>query len=278
VVFSTAGSYTVSFTVTDADGDTVSGGTRTVTVESDYAVCPPSIQPIIQTTIIAGQCIDFSAIHSCGEAPIGNAPLTYTWNFGGGATNYSGLDPGCITYNTPGIYTVILTAADANGDTASGGTRTITVVPDLRPTASLNTPAANVSIVAGQSVSFSGTASGGNAPLTYQWNFGGGAGNSTVLNPGNVTFETAGTYTVTFTATDVDGDTVVGGTRTVTVAEDLIPTASVSAPAANDITIIAGQFVNFQGSASGGNAPLTDRKSTRLNSSHRLTSRMPSSA
>jgi len=39
-------------------------------------------------------------------------------------------------------------------------------------------------------------------PLTYLWDFGGGAINSTEEYPGDVVFSTAGTYTVTFTVTD----------------------------------------------------------------------------
>src|SRR6185369_8892938 len=61
-----------------------------------------------------------------------------------------------------------------------------------------------VTITAGQTVSFtgSGTDPDNNLPLTYAWNFGGGAASSTAQNPGAVTFANAGTFTVTFTVTD----------------------------------------------------------------------------
>ena len=76
--------------------------------------------------------------------------------------------------------------------------------PNHPPTATISSPASNMTIIAGQAVNFqgSGTDPDGNTPLTYQWNFGGGALNSTALSPGSVTFPTAGTYVVNFTVTD----------------------------------------------------------------------------
>ena len=72
------------------------------------------------------------------------------------------------------------------------------------PDGIIETPTGNVTIAAGESVNFtgSGTDPDNNLPLTYLWNFGGGATNSTAEDPGNVTFNTPGTYNVTFTVTD----------------------------------------------------------------------------
>src|SRR6185503_2807713 len=76
--------------------------------------------------------------------------------------------------------------------------------PNQAPNGVIDTPTANVTIAAGQSVSFTGTGSDpdNNLPLTFAWNFGGGATNSTVEDPGAVVFNTPGTYTVTFTVKD----------------------------------------------------------------------------
>ncbi|MBI3608695.1 MAG: PKD domain-containing protein [Nitrospirae bacterium] len=62
----------------------------------------------------------------------------------------------------------------------------------------------DVEITAGQSVYFAGTGTDpdGNVPLTSRWNFGGGAADQSVEDPGSVAFNTPGTYTVTFTVTD----------------------------------------------------------------------------
>jgi PKD repeat protein len=57
---------------------------------------------------------------------------------------------------------------------------------------------------AGAAVTFAGSASGGTAPLSYQWSFGDGASVSGSLTPSHV-YTTAGTYTVTLTVTASDG-------------------------------------------------------------------------
>jgi len=72
--------------------------------------------------------------------------------------------------------------------------------------AEITSPVGDVTIYAGESVDFQASASGGTGSFTYAWDFGGGATNVTVEDPGNVTFVTAGTYTVTFTATDTSGE------------------------------------------------------------------------
>lgn len=81
-------------------------------------------------------------------------------------------------------------------------------------------------------VQFSGSASGGQAPYFYSWNFGDGSNPTTLQNPGH-TFSAMGTYTVTLTVTDIDLETATD-TLTIAVSEALtvVPSASVmSGPA-----------------------------------------------
>lgn len=76
------------------------------------------------------------------------------------------------------------------------------------PNGVIGTPSSNVSVTKGQSVNFTatGTSPDGHVPLTYFWNFGGGAANSSQQNPGNVVFNTVGVFTVTLTVTDSQGN------------------------------------------------------------------------
>jgi len=76
-------------------------------------------------------------------------------------------------------------------------------------TAVIDTPAANVSILVGDSVSFTGHGADGREPYTYLWTFPGGTpGSSTEEDPAApVQFNTAGVYNVTLKATDADGRT-----------------------------------------------------------------------
>ncbi len=66
----------------------------------------------------------------------------------------------------------------------------------------------------GQSIQFTGFASGGTTPYTWAWAFGDG-GTATVQNPTH-TYTTAGTYTATLTVTDA-ASTTVTDTATVTI-------------------------------------------------------------
>ncbi len=76
------------------------------------------------------------------------------------------------------------------------------------PNGQISSPSGNVTLTKGQAVNFraSGTSPDGNVPLSYFWNFGGGAPNSSQQNPGNVVFNTVGVFTVTLTVTDSQGN------------------------------------------------------------------------
>ena len=256
-----AGTFTVRFTATDSQGlADPAPPTRVITVQPAVANQPPTTAitaPAADVSITPGQSVTFTGT---ATDPNGDT-LTVLWNFGDGATSTL-LAPGAHTYAAAGTYTVSFTATDSGGlSTLTPATRVITVQPaasNLPPTATITAPAADTSISAGQSVSFAGTASDPNAGDTVSvlWDFGDGS-TSTLLTPGAHTYATAGTYTVTLTATDNHGlAATTPATRTVTVASvavNLPPTATITAPAANS-TISAGQSVSFAGTASDPNA------------------------
>ncbi len=70
--------------------------------------------------------------------------------------------------------------------------------------ANIAIPSSDVTIWLGQSVAFSSivTELGGSKSLTYQWDFAGGAVNSTQADPGEVSFTVAGVYDVSLIVTD----------------------------------------------------------------------------
>jgi len=77
------------------------------------------------------------------------------------------------------------------------------------PTGTITSPAADVTINAGQSVSYSGSGTSPDGTITgYAWTFpGGNPSTSNLANPGSVTYSTPGTYTTTLTVTDSNGQT-----------------------------------------------------------------------
>jgi len=124
-------------------------------------------------------------------------------------------------------------------------------------TVNITSPSGDTTISGGQSVDFESSVSGGSSPYTYNWDFGGGATDSTEQNPGSIIFSTAGTYTVTLTVTDSSGNTAES-TVTVTVSTSTSGALSVSitSPSSNT-TILPGGSVNFQSTVSNGTSPYT---------------------
>ena len=102
--------YDVQLTVVDPYGDVVSASI-TITVVPD--LMPVVVLVANITTIIAGNAIDFvpTVTH-------GNAPLTWTWDFGDGSATVTTQGPvsHIFTNATGSPFVVHLTVTDANGD------------------------------------------------------------------------------------------------------------------------------------------------------------------
>ena len=133
----------------------------------------------------------------------------YTFDFGDGSPVQGPQAQATATHTyVKGNWVAIVTVTDNNGSTAQGAANLSVTGSNLGPVATIVSPAGDLQIAAGQAVQFTATAidPDNNYPLTYQWNLGGGAPNQTVLNPGQVIFNSPGSYTVSFTATDALGE------------------------------------------------------------------------
>ena len=204
--------------------------------------------PSGDVTINVGGTVSFSGTASDPD----DDDTTVLWDFGDGMTS-SELSPGDHTFNDLGIYLVTFTATDDNGlDDPTPDSRTITVEGDNNPPNGVITePSGDVTITAGQAVSFSGTASDpDDDQITVLWNFGDGM-TSTELAPGDHIFSAPGSYQVTFTATDDLGlADPTPDSRTITVEGENNPPDGVITQPSGDVTITAGEAVFFVGAAS----------------------------
>lgn len=259
VTFHSAGSYEVEFAVTDADGDKDTDSVIITVSEAPTDTIPTAVidAPVSDVTITEGESVDFM-----GSVTGGNAPFRYDWDFGGGAASANVEDPGSVTFSTHGIYTVVFTVTDSDGDASSSNPITVTVnqaQSNTKPIAAITSPSADVIINEGESVDFQGKVTNGNAPFGYFWDFDGGADNKTVEDPGNTTFLTQGTYDVLFTVTDNDGESSSDTVRVIVkyVEDDTMPQAGIASPAAQQIIVNENESVNFQGVVTSGNAPFT---------------------
>ncbi len=177
----------------------------------------------------------------------GTGPYSFSWAFGDGATGTGAAV--YHTYSTTGSYNVVLTAKDSSpSQQTATSQQTITVTSPPPPpslTASFTESLSNS--VVGQTVSFTGSASGGTAPYNYAWNFGDsstGSGSSA-----SHVYQTAGVYTVVLTVTDVAGH-VASATNTVTVTLPLSASFTYSPSNPAPLTNI-----QFTATATGGTAP-----------------------
>ncbi len=205
-------------------------------------------QPSADVAIVAGESVFFSGSAS---DPDGD-DVSVLWDFGDGMTSTE-LEPGDHTYTAVGEYVVSLTATDDQGlADPTPATRTVTVSGEnAAPNATISEPSTDVTIAAGESVFFSGSASDPDGdPVTALWDFGDGS-TSTMLVPGNHSYANPGAYTVILTATDDQGlSDPTPPTRTITVqAANSAPNGTIDQPSGN-VTIATGESVFFAGSVS----------------------------
>jgi subtilase family protein/PKD domain-containing protein len=166
---------------------------------------------------------------NCADAE-GNQPFTFAWNFSGVSPPTTVQNPGDITFPTPGVFPITFTCTDATGSVdPAPAARTVTV--NSPPESQISSPPADFTIAAGTTMDFAGTCTDpdNNVPLTFLWNFGGGASPSTATeqNPQGVVFNTSGTFPVSFACTDALG-LVVTSPATVRVTVSAVNTTRVS--------------------------------------------------
>ena len=199
------------------------------------------------TSIITNQDIEFTY-----TGTEGNTPTTYEWDFGDLSPVSNDQNP-IHTYTSAGTYTVsvLVTDDDSDSDTETK-IDYITVAPDTVPNADFTANA--TSIIEGQDVEFTYTGSGGNPPVSYNWNFGDGSPFSNDQNPIH-TYATASTYTVSVLVVDDDGDPdMETKIDYITVAPDTVPIVDFTA---NTTTPLQHRDVQFTYTGTDGNPPLS---------------------
>ncbi len=152
-------------------------------LESSEVVAPP---------LTASFTVEISDLTATFTNTSNNAS-DFFWDFGDGSGTSTEENP-TYTYSEGGNYTVKLTTSDDSGSTET--TKEISIVNTAA------TPSANFSYqVSDLFVAFTNTST--NA-TSYSWDFGDGATASSEENP-NYTYNTAGSYTVTLTASNDNG-------------------------------------------------------------------------
>ncbi len=145
------------------------------------------------TSAFTGQSINFTDLST-------NTPTSWSWDFGDG--NTSTQQNPSNTYATPGTYTVTLSASNADGTGVETKTGYITIYAPTAPTADF---VANQTVAAaGTTINFTDLSTG--APASWSWSFPGGTPNSSTSQNPSITYNSAGSYDVILTATNIYGN------------------------------------------------------------------------
>ena len=189
------GVYTVTYNVTDANGNVAVEVTRTVNV--------------VDTTV--------PVITLLGEATVTiEVGSTYT-DAGATATDLSGeisvISTGTVDTSVVGTYTVTYNATDASGNEAAAVSRTVNVVDTTVPVITL-TGEATVTIEVGSTY----TDAGATALDNYDGDI-----TSSIVTVNPVDTDVVGVYTVTYNVTDTNANAAVEVTRTVNVVDTTVP-------------------------------------------------------
>ena len=193
--YAAAGAYTITLTTTDNWGKFAST-TRSVTLTEPAGNQAP-------TVTFTATCPSYTTcqMNSAGTVDPEGDTIRYSWNFGDASALVTTTNP-ARTYAAPGTYTIALTVTDAWG-------RFTTVTHDV----TMTEPAGNT----GPSATFTATCTvlvcamnsagtvdpEGHTIKGYSYNWGDGtAVSATTGTTLSHTYATAGTYTITLTATD----------------------------------------------------------------------------
>jgi len=166
------------------------------TIIRAHIVPPPplavSISPVSALTYF-GQSITFTSIASGGTPPYG-----YQWYLNDSPVSGATSNSWTFALQPIGNYSACLNVTDSLGSFAKSNEASVTVVPQL--TVSISPMSA--SMLVGQSIQFTSTASGGYPPHSYQWYLNSAPISGATLSNWTFIPTTSGIYYVNLKATD----------------------------------------------------------------------------
>jgi hypothetical protein len=192
------GTTTISYTATDAAGNTSAPVTQTVTVVDDtppVLKTPPDAEYTCRSQVPAASAASASATDNCGGTP---------------QITYAETQSGAGNANDPLVILRTWTATDGAGNTASA-TQTITVTDDSAPTITLN-GASLITVECHTSFTDPGATAHDNCD-----------GDFAATPSSTVDANTLGDYTVIYNAMDASGNAGQPVTRTVHVVDTTKP-------------------------------------------------------
>lgn len=225
-VYSNPGTYTVTLVVT------ASNGQADAEVKTNYITVNPS--PTAAFTTSTNGCTLPVGVTFTNASSGGNS---YQWNFGNGQTSTQ-QNPAIVNYATAGTYTVTLIVTNSSGcqDTVTQSL----VVSNFQ--AGITAPA---TACVGTPVTINDNSTVG--ANSWNWTFTGGSPGASSAENNSVTYNTAGTYTISLTSQNTGSGCTANTTQQITILPS--PTPSFTA---NPVTGCAPQAVTFTNTSPAG--------------------------
>jgi PKD repeat protein len=214
-VYNKTGLYSVTLTASNTDGS------NALTKTSYIAV----------SNVLNAPVASFSASPTSGKEPLSvsftdqstDSPTSWKWNFGDGTTSVE-QNPD-HTFNESGLYSVTLTASNANGSNALTKTSYIAVSNvSNAPSAAFSTSQTLGSVPL--TIDFMDQSRG--SPTSWKWDFG-DKNNSTDKNPVHI-YNKTGLYSVALTVSNSNGSNALTKNSYIAVSNSLNATFSATPP------------------------------------------------
>lgn len=226
--FTSSGTYTVTLTVVDNDG---ANDIASITMTVNEHVAPVNIPPVASFSVSETTLEVHTYIYLDGSTSIDSdgTIVIYKWDFGDG-TNATGMYLNHY-YTSPGSYTITLTVLDNEG-AADSSSVNITVTEEEAPAPNQSPDAViyveNTTAEVGSYINFNGSESSDSdgTIVEYTWDFGDGTKESGMH--ANHIYQTEGSYNVTLTVIDDDGDNDTANITITVIEETTITTPTVS--------------------------------------------------
>jgi PKD repeat protein len=205
--YSSAGTYTVILTVTNAGGSDIITRSNYITASLSAPMAAFTASPLSGQSPLTVQFTDQST----------NSPTSWNWDFGDGQTSSSQNPSHIYTVSTTTTFIVKLTATNAAGN------NTLTKSSYITVSKGVVTPVANftANVTTGLSpMNVKFTDQSTNSPTSWSWTFGDG-NTSTSQNPTHL-YVGNGLRTVSLTATNSNGSNTVTKTSYINVTSSLL--------------------------------------------------------
>ena len=196
----------------------VTGSDQGVESDPGAAVTVSVVAPTRSASLVSsGPAVTGQTVYFTATTNTNGSPLSYTWDFGAGPVS-GGLTASHV-FNTAGSHTVVFTATDACGYTATAQA-VVAVATGCVAVTGIDFVYAPPDPVVNSAVVFTASVTPANAtaPLTYAWTFGDG-GTATVQTPTiEHTFTTSGSRTVRVTVTNGCTSPGIAGQKALSIA------------------------------------------------------------